>query len=139
VVWAVLFLLGVPLWLCAVGILALVLRNRALRHRAGDLPVRVRRLGHSRWRRAHALWVSDVFVWRASPAAWSEDVRRVTDMRRSEPSGKEAKQLRRLGDGMVLVTLTQEDGGSLEVATDRAHAGLLTGGRTLSAAGHDVG
>ena len=29
-IWAILALLGVPLWLCALGILSLVLRNRQL-------------------------------------------------------------------------------------------------------------
>ena len=48
-VWAVLALLGVPLWLCALGILSLVVRNRQLRERYGDIPVRMRRPGKERW------------------------------------------------------------------------------------------
>ena len=34
-IWAILALLGVPLWLCALGILALVYRNKSLRQRHG--------------------------------------------------------------------------------------------------------
>lgn len=34
-IWAILAMLGVPLWLCAAGILALVYRNKSLRHRHG--------------------------------------------------------------------------------------------------------
>ena len=66
-IWAILALLGVPLWLCAPGILSLVLRNRELRKRYGDIPVRVRRAGKKRWTRGHAIWVSDVFACAARP------------------------------------------------------------------------
>ena len=54
VIWAILALLGVPLWLCAIGITVLVFRNRALRKRHRDLPVRVLRAGKKRWIRANA-------------------------------------------------------------------------------------
>ena len=68
-IWAILALLGVPLWLCALGILTAVVQNRKLRKRYGDIPVRVRRPGKKRWTRGHAIWVSDVFAWRGTPAA----------------------------------------------------------------------
>jgi hypothetical protein len=71
-IWAILALLGVPLWFCAIAIAVLVFRNRGLRKRPGDIPVRVLRAGKKRWIRAHAIWVSDVFAWRASPASWNE-------------------------------------------------------------------
>ena len=44
-IWAILALLGVPLWLCAVGITVIVFRNRGLRKRYGDIPVRVKQPG----------------------------------------------------------------------------------------------
>ena len=44
-IWALLALVGVPLWLCALGILALAYRNRSLRKRYGDIAVRVQRTG----------------------------------------------------------------------------------------------
>ena len=46
-IWAILALLGVPLWLCALGILSLVMRNRQLPKRLGDMLVRVHGLGRS--------------------------------------------------------------------------------------------
>ena len=76
-IWAILAVLGVPLWLCALGIFMVILQNRKLRKRYGDIPVRVRRSGKRRWTRGHAIWVSDVFAWRGSPAAWDEDLLRV--------------------------------------------------------------
>ena len=68
-IWAILALLGVPLWLCALGILTAVVQNRKLRKRYGDIPVGVRGPGKKRWTRGHAIWVSDVFAWRGTPAA----------------------------------------------------------------------
>ena len=59
-IWVILVALGVPLWLCALGILTLVVQNRRLRNRYGDIPVRVRGPGKKRWTRGHAIWVSDV-------------------------------------------------------------------------------
>ena len=95
-IWAILVLLGVPLWLCVAGILVLVFRNKSLRQRHGNIPVRVQRAGKTRWTRGHAVWVSDVFAWRGSPAAWSEDLFQVTDASVGVPQPDDLKKLRRL-------------------------------------------
>ena len=100
-IWAILIFLGVPLWICAAGITITVLKNRGLRKRPGDIPVRVKRPGKTRWTRGHALWVSDVFAWRASPASWNEGLVHVTDVTLRSPSEEEQHTLRRLGDGVV--------------------------------------
>ena len=84
-IWAILALLGVPLWVCAAAITIIIFRNRSLRKRRGDIPVRVKRPGKTRWTRGHAVWVSDVFAWRGSPAAWSEDIVQVTGVRLRSP------------------------------------------------------
>ena len=105
-VWAFLALLGVPLWLCAVGIISVVVRNRQLRKRYGDIPVRVRRPGKKRWTRGHAIWVSDVFAWRGSPAAWNEESARGRAGLDPRPDEREdRKRLRRLADEPVIATL----------------------------------
>ena len=70
-IWAILALIGVPLWLCGAGLTILVVRNRALRKRPGNVQVRRRRQGKSRWVRGHGVWVHDVFAFRGSPAAWA--------------------------------------------------------------------
>lgn len=66
-IWAILVLLGVPLWLCAIGILVLVLRNRGLRKRVLDIPMRLRIDPKGRWHRGHGLWVHDVLAFLGSP------------------------------------------------------------------------
>ena len=39
---SILLVLGVPVWLCAVGIVTVVFQNRRLRKRPGNGPIRVR-------------------------------------------------------------------------------------------------
>jgi hypothetical protein len=133
-IWAVLALLGVPLWLCALGILALVYRNKSLRQRHGDIPVRVQRAGKTRWTRGHAVWVSDVFAWRGSPAAWNEDLVQVTAASLGVLEPEEAKKLHRLGDPAV-VTLTPDVGEPIRVAVAAEHRTALLGPYSTTA--HD--
>jgi hypothetical protein len=71
-IWALLAALGVPLWLCGIAILTLVLRNRSLRKRPGNVAVRLHRPGSKRWTPGHAVWIHDVFAFRGTPAAWRE-------------------------------------------------------------------
>ncbi len=126
-VWALLAFLGVPLWLCAAGILALVYRNRALRRRYGDVPVRVLRPGKTRWVRGHAVWVSDVFAWRGSPAAWTESLELVVSATPRPATREELKKLHGLGDGLVIASLTTDDGSAFQVATTSEHGSQLLG------------
>ena len=119
-IWAVLAILGVPLWVIAGGIAYMFLLNRRLRNRAGDLPVRVRHASGKRWRRGHGLWVDHVFAWRSSPSGWAEslDLIRSADVR--EPSAGKTEGLRRMKDP-VIVVLTG-DARAFEVACP---AGML--------------
>src|SRR5438270_13333277 len=71
-IWALLAAVGVPLWLCAVAILILLFRNRALRKRPGNVPVRDRPHYRQRWSPGHGVWIHDVFAFRGLPAAWKE-------------------------------------------------------------------
>ena len=126
-IWAILVLLGVPLWLIALALLGLFFRNRSLRNRLGDIPVRVRRPGKKRWTRGHAVWVSDVFAWRGSPAAWSEDVVQVDSVFLHAPDAEQRKKLHRLGDDLVIAGLSLAGGSSIDVATRDEHRAALLG------------
>jgi hypothetical protein len=126
-IWAILALVGVPLWFCALGILVIVLNNRKLRKRHGDLPVRVRRPGKKRWTRGHAVWVSDVFAWRGSPAAWSEDLVHVVGVTLRDPDAEERKKLHHLGEGFPIATLSVTEGETLEVAARPEQRSTLLG------------
>jgi hypothetical protein len=125
-IWVILVFLGVPLWLCALGIMVIVFRSRGLKQRYGDIPVRVRRSGQERWTRGHAIWVSDVFAWRGSPAAWKEDLAQVVAVSLRDPDPEERKKLHRLGEGFAIATLLLRYGETLEVAArPEQHAALL--------------
>ncbi len=127
-VWAILALIGVPLWLCALGILSVVLRNRKLRKRYGDIPVRVRQPGKKRCgARGHAIWVADVFAWRGSPAAWNEDLLEVREATIRSADAKERDKLHRLGDEPAIATLATTDGDPLEVAVANDRRSALLG------------
>ena len=126
-IWAILALLGVPLWLCALGILTVVVQNRQLRKRHGDIPVRVHRPGKKRWARSHAIWVSDVFAWRGSPAAWREDLVQVTHATLRAADAGEQKKLHRLGEDPAVATLTLAGGETLKVASRSEQGTALLG------------
>lgn len=126
-IWAILAALGVPLWLCAIGIFMLLFNNRRLRKRYGDVPVRVRRPGKKRWTRGHAIWVSDVFAWRGSPAAWTEELLWVSDATARPADQEERKKLHRLGDDPAIATLAAADGETVEVAAAPEQVSALLG------------
>lgn len=135
-IWLLLAALGVPLWFCAAAIGTLAVRNRKLRVRAGDVPVRRRLAGRSRWGRGHGVWISDVFVFRGSPAAWSESLLWVrTATIRPVADAAEARKLRRLGEGPVIAVLTGDGGERVEFAANAAHAIDLLGPLAAEVAG----
>ena len=126
-IWAILAMLGIPLWLCAIGILTVVFQNRRLRKRPGNVPIRVLRPGKSRWTFGHGVWVSDVFAWRGSPAAWREDLVQVSGASPRAADVEERKKLHRIGDQPVIATFELAEGGTLEVATGAEHRSALLG------------
>ena len=126
-IWAILAMLGIPLWLCATGIVVLMMRNRAIRHRPGNAPVRRRRKGKSRWTRGHGVWVHDVFAFRGSPAAWAESLIPVREVVTLSPTAADLKKLHRLGSGPLLARFTDDDGEHVDFATTAEHALDLLG------------
>jgi hypothetical protein len=127
VIWAILIFLGVPLWLCALGIFALYRKNSSLRKRPGNVLVRVRPPGKSRWIPGHAVWVHDVLAFRASPAAWKELLVWVTGAVAREATAEEAKKLHRLGSDKVVAVLSSAGMGPIEVAARAEHRDALLG------------
>jgi hypothetical protein len=127
VIWAILILLGIPLWFCAMGILLLVRNNASLRKRPGNVPVRVKPPGKDRWIPGHAVWVHDVLAFRSSPAAWKELLVWVTGAVARETTAEEAKKLHRLGDDKVVAVLSSAGIGTIEVAARAEHRDALLG------------
>jgi hypothetical protein len=125
-IWAILVLLGVPLWLCAIGILVLILRNRGLRKRAADIPLRLRVDAKARWHRGHGMWVHDVLGFRGSPAAWNEALLWATSGTARELTSEEAHKFRRLHQP-VAATFTVAEGAAFDAVTTQQHLPLLLG------------
>jgi hypothetical protein len=112
----------------AAGITVLILENRSLRKRPGNMPVRVLRPGEKRWTRGHAVWVSDAFAWRASPASWKEGLAQVADgSLRESIDPQTMKKLRRLGDDPVVASLTLVGGAMIDVAAREDQQSALMG------------
>jgi len=127
-IWAILALVGVPLWLCATAISVLVLRNRKLRNRPGSMPVRIRVAEKGRWHPGHGFWVHDVFAFRGSPAAWKESLVQVGSVAAAQPVTEEQKKgLHRLGDHPVVASFELVPEGSLQVAAHAELASVLLG------------
>jgi hypothetical protein len=126
-IWALLVLLGVPLWLCAVAIVTVVFRNRKLRKRPGNVPIRVLQPGKTRWSSGHGVWVSDVFAWRGSPAAWREDLVQVRSASLRAAEAEEQTHLHRIGEHPVIATFEVADGGTFDVATAAEHRVAILG------------
>jgi hypothetical protein len=123
----ILIAIGVPLWFGALSVLILVLRNRSIRRRPGNVPVRLRAPGKKRWMPGHGLWVHDVFAFRGSPAAWKEGLVWVTDASARPASREERKKLHRLGDAPLVATFTGKDGGGFDAAARAEHRAALLG------------
>ena len=126
-IWAILAALGIPLWFLGLAFIAMMLENRKLRNRYGNVAVRVRRPGKKRWERANAIWVSDVFVWRGSPGVWKEGLMHVSGLTFRSPDADERKRLRRLDAEPAIATLTAADGEVVEVATAAEQRAALAG------------
>lgn len=133
-IWAILVYVGVPLWLCAVGIGVLVFRSRRLRSRHGDIPVRVLLAGHDRWIRGHAIWVSDVFAWRSSPASWTEALIHVTALHERPASPAEVAKLHRMGGDLAVVELSGPDGETVTAVAAGTNRAALVGPSTTEQA-----
>ena len=126
-IWAILALVGVPLWLCALGIFAVVTRNRSLRQRPGSVPVRLRKERDGRWRPGHAIWVHDVLAFRGSPAAWAESLVQVGAVSHVHAERDRLEGIHRLGDDVVVATFALVPDGSLQLAARAEHRDLLLG------------
>ena len=135
-IWAILALLGVSLWLCAAGLSVLVMRNRAIRHRSGNVTARRRLPGKTRWTRGHGVWVHEVFAFRASPAAWTESLIAVREIVTLSPTASDRKKLRTLAATPLIARLIDEDGEHVDFATTSDSALDLVGPFAAAAAMH---
>ncbi|HET6642015.1 MAG TPA: hypothetical protein VFG93_01955 [Gaiellaceae bacterium] len=89
--------------------------------------MRMRPEGGKRWTPGHAIWVSDVFVWRGSPAAWKEELLRVVGASVRSAADDERRHLHRIGEDPVIASLALAEGGTVAVAARRDDSATLLG------------
>jgi hypothetical protein len=127
VFWVILAVVGIPLWLCAVGILTLIVRDRNLRKRPGNVPVNIRWSEGQRWSPGHGVWIHDVFAFRGLPAAWKEDLVWAEEASARPASSEERKRLHGIGDQAIVVTLMLREGETIDLAARPEHKRELLG------------
>jgi hypothetical protein len=125
--WIAILETGVLLGLLAGAIVLMIVRSEQIRRRPGNVPVRLLREGKNGWLPGHGVWVHDVFLVRAAPAAWDEALFWVTDAKLREPTELERKKLHRIGDRPVVGVFELASGGSVQLAARREHADSLLG------------
>jgi hypothetical protein len=80
-----------------------------------------------------------VFIWRGSPAAWTERAQQVATARLRAPTPDELAKLRRLGPGTSVMTVTTADHETFDVAASAERADALLGPFGLRRAGVGTG
>jgi hypothetical protein len=126
-IWALLFALGVPLWLIALGLGSFVLRARRLKSREGNVRCRLRRAGTKRWLPGHAIWVHDVLIFDGSPAVWIEATCWAKGVVLREASGPDAVSLKRLGPGALIASIDAHSTGTIELGARSSDRAALLG------------
>ena len=124
--WLILALLGIPLWLCAIALIALVLRKRSRKHSRG-IAVRVRSEPGKRWVSGRATWINDMFVFSARPAVLRERAVWVTGAQARVASPEEVRALRRVAADPIVGIFALADGRRIQVAAAPRHAQALLG------------
>ena len=120
--WALLAILGVPIWLVVGVLVGVVLSRRSFRRQDGVFAFSVRHEGASKWPRqvVYGRQVRDVLVTNRGAALVRTEfhaVDDVTDLVLHDPPKKPADSAGRL--------VTIADGSRLEVAVSRADAGHI--------------
>jgi hypothetical protein len=116
-IWALLALLGIPIWFIAI-ILVAVLRNRR-RVRSRPDVFRFVDATDEGWRRTvgYARWVSDVLIVHTGPALVGTDAQQVTDV---TIEGETIEPIKKLGGDAVQVTWNFAASGPRRVAVSRS-------------------
>jgi hypothetical protein len=125
--WTLLLETCLLVGLCVGGIALVVVRNRRMRQRPGNIPVRLWRQGDDRWLPAHGVWANDVFAVRAAPAAWGEALFWIVDAKPHRVTDEERKKLHRIGERPIAFEFELACGGSVRIAARREHEEALLG------------
>jgi hypothetical protein len=130
---AILIFLGIPIWFVIVLIGVAIMRRRWVKSRPGAFPCAARvasgrlDLIGDAWKRGFGRWERDVFIFAKVPslhsfAAVAVDSLSATDVRPARP-----KEVRFMGDSLVVVPFVVASGARLELAVKPEYLPLVAG------------
>ena len=122
-IWALLALLGVPIWLVIGGLTGALVSRKRFQRQDGVFTLSFREHGDTGWPRglAHGRYVHDVLLVNSGLALVRTALHAVEHAERFDPDEPPAKI-----DDPVAWTLTLDDGRRVDVAVARTDAGRLS-------------
>ena len=126
-IWALLAILGVPLWLVAGALGAAVWNRSRVTNEAGSFTIRLRSVhgvSHGTWsRKARARWMHDVLIVSRGPGLGQTSGYPVASQARApHPDPATCKGL---GDAPIALSIGTDHGDSFEIAAAADDADLL--------------
>ncbi len=127
-IWALLALLGIPIWLIVGALTAAFFTRRNFKARPGVFPLRVRQTKagetDSKWSgKLHARWVHDVLLANKGIGLNLTTAYPVESSSTTEPPNP--SECKGLGDDLVAITVHTDSGTTYELGTSRENAKLL--------------
>lgn len=129
-IWALLALLGVPIWII-VGVLgAAVVSRRRFQQTEGVFPVRIRTSVHEKFqRKAHARWVHDVLIVNKGLALARTDAYGVQSL---VVSPRPSDEVKGLGEDPSFLAIRLDGGQEACIATPSNFGGVAVGPFSLT-------
>ena len=124
-IWALLALLGVPIWLIVGALTTASVSRRSFRRSEGAFPLRLREASDSKFRRkAYGRWVHDVLMVNKGIALVLTTPYGVRSLKRHQGVKGPIKGL---GDDTLVFDLLTEEGSSVVIAIAAEHRDLGVG------------
>ena len=124
---ALLVFLGIPIWFVIVLIGVAVMRRRWLQSRPGTFPCAARvatgqlDLIGEQWKRGFGRWEHDVVIFAKVPSLYSFTGATVSSLDAAGVRPAQPKEVRFMGDSLVVVPFVLASGARLEVAVKPEH------------------
>jgi len=124
-IWALLALLGVPIWLIVGALITAAVSRRRFQRSEGVFPIRIRAASDTKFqRKAHGRWVHDVLIVNKGLALVLTNPYGIQSL---GPNQDNAASIKGLGDNPLVFDIRTDDGTSLVMAIPAEHRDLGVG------------
>ncbi len=124
-IWALLALLGVPIWLIIGALIAVSVSRRRFQRSEGVFPLRMREASDTKFqKKAHGRWVHDVLIVNKGLALVLTNPYGIQSLRRNQDN---AAPIKGLGDIPLVFDIQTDEGTSLVMAIPAEHRDLGVG------------